>query len=570
MTKRNRLFALLLAAVMLLTSLPLAFAEGESSNVCGEHAEWALDAEGVFTVSGTGDMTNYRRDEDVPWANAREQIKTVVLAEGITRVGDRAFTGCGNLAGVSLPTTLKTVGEMAFNGCSALEELTLPEGLTNVGWNAFTGCNHLKEMIFPDSVKTIGNGALAECNALASVKLPAGLTIIEYHLFRMCHSLKEISIPKTVTEIGGAAFYNCVKLTDVTVPRSVTAIRDFAFIGCKKLERVSVYNGECELPEDPRVFPETTVLRGYEGSTLEAFAKANERTFESMPNVPEHDHEWGEPVITRNATCQQEGALTYTCSICGETKDEIIPVTDHDPVPVPAVPANCQKTGLTEGVSCSMCGLVFTPQAILPKTGHSWKDSVTPATTSKNGKLVSACSVCGAAKKTTIPKIKTVKLSETEYVYDGTAKKPTVTIRDADNEKLKEGEDYTLKYSKGRKAVGTYAVTVTFKGNYEGTKTLKFKVLPGKVTNLKVTPQSGRKFKLTWDKASGAKKYCVYYSTSKNGSYTKLGTFSKTTMTTSGYTAGKTYYFKVRAVTTLDGTNHFGAYSLIKYAKAKK
>ena len=237
---------------------------------------------------------------------------------------------------------------------------------------------------------------------------------------------------------------------------------------------------------------------------------------------------------------------------------------------MPAVPANCQKTGLTEGVSCSMCGLVYTAQAILPKTGHSWKDSVTPATTSKNGKLVSACTVCGAAKKTTIPKIKTVKLSNTEFVYDGTAKKPTVSIKDADNEKLKEGEDYTLKYSKGRKAVGAYAVTVTFKGNYSGTKTLKFKVLPGKVTNLKVTPLSGRKFKLTWNKVEGAKKYAVYYATSKNGSYTKLGSFSKNTLTTTNYTAGKTYYFKVRAVTTVDGTNHFGAYSLIKHAKAKK
>ena len=570
MKKTNRLLALALAVLMLLTSLPFAFAEEEPSVACGESAAWALDAEGVFTVAGSGDMTNYSKNTDMPWAKMRDQIKTLVLGEGITGVGDNAFYGCVNLESISLPTTLKRIGEMAFNGCTALEELVLPEGLETVDWNAFAGCNHLKEMIFPDSVKTIGSGALAECNALANVKLPEGLTIVEYHLFRMCHSLREITIPKTVTEIGGAAFYNCVKLTDVTVPRSVTAIRDFAFIGCKKLERVTVYNSACELPEDPRVFPETAVLRGYEGSTLDQFAKANERQFESMPVVPEHDHIWGEPEITKKATCQEEGVLTYTCSICGETMEDVIPITDHDPVTVPSVPANCQKTGLTEGISCSMCGLVFTPQAILPKTGHTWKDTVTPATTSKNGKLVSACTVCGAAKKTTIPKIKTLKLSETEYVYDGTAKKPTVTIKNADNEKLKEGEDYTLKYSKGRKAVGAYAVTVTFKGNYGGTKVLKFKILPGKVTNLKVTPQSGRKFKLTWNKAEGAKKYAVYYATSKNGSYTKLGSFSKNTLTTTGYTAGKTYYFKVRAVKTVNGKNYFGADSLIKHAKAKK
>lgn len=570
MKRTNRMFALVLALLMVLTSLPFAFAEGEPSVACGEHAEWALSAEGVFTVSGTGDMTNYAKDENVPWAKMREQIKSVAVAEGITSIGDRAFYGCLNMESISLPASLKKIGEMSFNGCSSLEELALPDGLTTIGWNAFTGCNHIKEMIFPNSVKTIGPGALAECNAIASVKLPENLTIVEYHLFRMCHSLKEINIPKTVTEIGGAAFYNCVKLTEVTVPSGVTEIGDFAFIGCKKLERVTVYNGKCTLPEDPRVFPDTTILRGYEGSTLEAFAKANERKFESMPNVPEHDHAWGEPAVTKEATCQEAGVLTYTCSVCKETKEETIPITDHNPVPVPAVAANCQKTGLTEGISCSMCGLVFKPQAILPKTGHSWKDTPTPATVSKNGKLVSACTVCGAAKKTTIPKIKTIKISKTEFVYDGTAKKPTVTVKNADNETLKEGTDYTLKYSKGRKNIGTYAVTVTFKGNYGGTKTLKFKVLPGRVTNLKATALSGRKFSLSWNKVDGAKKYAVYYATSKNGSYTKLGSFSKNTLTTTGYTAGKTYYFKVRAVKTVDGTNYFGADSLIKHAKAKR
>ncbi len=571
MKRTNRMLALLLAVLMLLTSLPFAFAEGETpSDVCGEHAKWSLSPEGVFTVSGSGEMTNYRKAEDVPWTSMREQIRSLVLSEGITSVGDKAFYGCSNLESASLPTTLKRIGEMSFNDCVAMEELTLPDGLTTVGWNAFAGCNHLKELVFPNSVKTIGNGALAECNALASVKLPEGLTIVEYHLFRMCHSLKEITIPKTVKEIGGAAFYNCVKLTEVSLPRSVATIGDFAFIGCKKLERVTIYNPECELPEDPRVFPDTTILHGCEGSTLEAFAKANNRTFESMPNVPEHEHQWGDPKVTKKATCQEEGILSYTCSICNETMEEAIPITDHDPVTLPPVPANCQKTGLTEGVSCSMCGLVFTQQSILPKTGHSWKDSVTPAKIGKNGKLVSSCTVCGAAKKTTIPKIKPVSLSKTEYVYDGTVKKPTLTIKNADNETLKEGEDYTLKYSKGCKKIGAYTVTVTFKGNYSGSKTLKFKILPGRVTNLKVTPQSGRKFKLTWNKVEGAKKYAVYYATSKNGSYSKLGSFSKNTLTTSAiFTAGKTYYFKVRAVKTVDGTNRFGTYSLIKHAKAK-
>ena len=540
------------------------------SGTCGEGIAWTLNTDGQLLISGIGEIASYSQERNVPWSSEAAQIKSVVVSDGITAIGDRAFSGCTALTQVSMPVTLKTIGGWAFNGCASLLEITLPEGLTDISWYAFCGCKGLKEMIFPDSVKSIGASVLSECNHLTNVKLPAGLTCIDYYLFRMCHGLRQIKIPATVTEICGGAFHNCVNLAEVSVPRSVTAIGDYAFLGCENLTRVSVYNGQCKIPEDNRVFPAKTVLRGYEGSTLEAFAKANDRTFETMADIPEHEHVWESPVDTTPATCLSTGVRTYTCSVCGETKEEETPITEHNPVTVPSVPATCKQTGLTEGVVCGICGMVFTPQAILPKTGHTWKNKVTAAKIGKNGKVVSTCTVCKTTKTETVAKINSVKLSETQYIADGKAKKPTVTIKDSNNSKLKKNEDDTLKYSSGRKNVGVYTVTVTFKGNYAGTKTLKFKVIPGRVTNLKVKAQSGRKFLLTWDKVTGAKKYAVYYATSKNGDYKKLGSFSKNSLTTTNYTAGKTYYFKVRAVTTVDGTNHFGAYSLVKHAKAKR
>ncbi len=544
------------------------------SGALDENAAWTLSEEGLLTVTGTGELRSYKMEKNVPWAKWKAQIKNAVISNGVTAIGDKLFYECTNLETVSLPATLKKIGGWAFNGCSSLREVTLPEGLTDIAWYAFCDCKTLKEMIFPNSVKTIGASALSGCNHITNVKLPLGLEVVEYYLFRYCHGLREITIPNTVKEIGGGAFNNCRNLQEISLPRSVSVIGEYAFYDANDdkmaLKRVSVYNGDCKIPEDPRSFPQHTVLRGYEGSTLEAFAKANGRTFESMPNIPEHDHVWGEAEVTTPATCLATGVRTYTCSVCGETREEEIPVTEHNPVTVPGVPATCKSTGLTESVSCSICGQVFTAPAILPKTGHNWQEKVTPAKIGKNGKLSLTCTVCKATKTETVAKINTVKLSDTAPVYDGTAKKPTVTVKDSNNDKLKKDRDYTLKYSKGRKNVGAYTVTVTFIGHYAGTKTLKFKIVPERVTNLKAKPLSGRKFSLTWNKAAGAKKYVVYYATSKNGTYNKIGTFSKNSLITTNYTAGRTYYFKVRAVTTVDGTNYFGAYSLIKHGKAKR
>ena len=545
-------------------------APAAKSGECGKDAKWNLDDNGLLTISGSGAMKNYKKESDVPWAASVLNIKRVVVNEGITSIGDKAFSGCTHLATVSLPASLKTVGGYAFNKCMSLQAVKLPEGVTDIGWNAFCNCEQIKEMIFPESVKTIGASALAECKALADVHLPSGLKILEYHMFRMCHSLKEITLPKGLTEVGGAAFYNCVKLREITIPRSVTVVGEYAFYQCNSLERITVLNGKCIVPADPRSIPEETLLRCTEGSPLQLFATLYNRSFEAIKDIPEHDHQWGEPVETKKATCVSEGLLTYTCSVCGETKEETTPTTEHTPAPVPAVPATCKSTGLTDGVSCSVCGMVFTPQAVLPKTGHDWSNKVTKAKIGSNGKLVATCKVCKATKNEVIHKINTVKLSETTFVADGTAKTPTVTVKDSQNKKLKKDTDYKLSYSKGRKNVGVYSVTVTFMGNYTGKKTLKFKVLPDKVRALKVKAVGDRKFTLTWDKVKGAEKYVVYYSTSADGKFKKLGNFKKTKLTDGGYVPGTVYYFKVRAVTAVDGKNYFGAYSLTKHAKAKK
>ena len=99
----------------------------------------------------------------------------------------------------------------------------------------------------------------------------------------------------------------------------------------------------------------------------------------------------------------------------------------------------------------------------------------------------------------------TYKLSASKYVYDGKAKKPALTVKDADGNKLVNGTDYTVKYAAGRTKVGRYAVTVTLKGSYSGSKKLYFTIVPKKASNLTAERyQYGNQVRLSWSKSAGA------------------------------------------------------------------
>lgn len=204
---------------------------------------------------------------------------------------------------------------------------------------------------------------------------------------------------------------------------------------------------------------------------------------------------------------------------------------------------------------------------------HSYKTTkTTKATLTKNGKITQKCS-CGETKSTTIYYPKSIKLSATSYTYNGKAKTPSVTVKDSKGKTLKKDTDYTVKYSSGRKNVGKYTVTVTFKGKYSGTKKLTFKVVLGKASISKLTAGS-KQLTAAWKSVSGATGYEVQASTSKSFSSktTKKVTIKKaksTKTTIKKLTKGKSYFVKVRAYKTVDGKKVYGAWSSVKSVKVK-
>ncbi|MBQ7547020.1 MAG: fibronectin type III domain-containing protein [Clostridia bacterium] len=264
------------------------------------------------------------------------------------------------------------------------------------------------------------------------------------------------------------------------------------------------------------------------------------------------------------ASCEKAGEEKATCSVCAKTFTREIPATGHN-YKVDVVPPTCTEKGYSLH-KCTVCGHSF-KDASVKATGHSWKITIKPATMKKAGSKVYVCKVCKKKVTKTIDMIKTVKLASTTLAKTGKKVTPTLIVKNSAGKKLKEGTAYTVKYAGGRKNLGTYKLTVTFIGNYKGTKTLSFTIVPAAPKTVKATAKN-KTVTVNWSKVSGGDQYIVYRATSKNGSYKKVGTTTKTSLAVSKLNAG-TYYFKVRAIRVLDSGNLNGVASAAAKVKVK-
>lgn len=179
-----------------------------ASGTCGEgvHSDdvtWTLTIYGVLTISGTGNMSHYEIGDylngspstihDPPWYPSRGRIKSVIIENGITSIGNDSFQDCENLTKVTIPDSVTTIGWSAFKNCKKLNNITLPNNLLNISQDTFSGCTSLSNIILPEKVQHIEAMAFYGCKNLTSV------TIKNIYLYL----------------IVGSAFYGCNKLTDI-------------------------------------------------------------------------------------------------------------------------------------------------------------------------------------------------------------------------------------------------------------------------------------------------------------------------------------------------------------------
>ena len=263
----KKIISLLLSLAMLLTitsGLNLTAYAAVETGSCGDNVTYSLDTStGVLTISGTGDMDDYR-DTNSPFYD-NNSVESVIIENGVTSIGVSAFPYCTSLTSVTIPDSVTSICRSAFFGCRSLTNVTIPNSVTSIGndafyrctnlttvtignsvtsigSSAFSGCTSLTSVTIPNSVTSIGSSAFEGCTSLTSVTIPDSVTSIDSSTFDSCTSLTSITIPNSVTSIGDYAFFYCGSLTSVTIPKSVTSIGDFAFKDCTSLTSVTIPN----------------------------------------------------------------------------------------------------------------------------------------------------------------------------------------------------------------------------------------------------------------------------------------------------------------------------------------
>lgn len=212
------------------------------SGTCGSNLTYTLDSNGVLTISGTGDM----QDSSIGWD--KDKIQSVVINDGVTSIGQHAFSSCTRLTSITIPDSVTSIGRYAFLQCTDLTSITIPNSVTSIGSSAFGYCESLTSITIPDSVTSIENNVFYGCPNLTSITVSTGNTVyhstdnclIETESKTLICGFKNSIIPTdgSVTRINDSAFFNCDGLTSITIPDSVTRIGRDAFYDCSNLKEV--------------------------------------------------------------------------------------------------------------------------------------------------------------------------------------------------------------------------------------------------------------------------------------------------------------------------------------------
>ena len=211
---------------------------------CGAALTWVLEDDGTLVISGTGEMYNFDSEDPPSWIDYREQIQAVRIEDGVTSIGEYAFSGYEQLQTVHIAGSVTIIGDCAFRRCSALSSVTLADGLETVGYMAFMGCNLSEIHISTGDTKTwdFFYGTAEGQDYLCHVDLPDSVT--EVSSFAFCDNLFQRDLPDAVlpadlTTIEAEAFYG-TNPRFVWLPDRVDEIGDYAFAACGSLEFVYV------------------------------------------------------------------------------------------------------------------------------------------------------------------------------------------------------------------------------------------------------------------------------------------------------------------------------------------
>ena len=384
-------------------------------------------------------------------------IKRVTIPDSVKVIGNSAFKGCKNLQTVEFSPCLVSIGNSSFSGCESLRYIELPETVTSIGNSAFNGCRSLISAYLPSSLTNLGMYAFYSCQNLEVIRMPSSLQTIKENTFYNCFALDYIEIPSNLTKIEKGAFYSVGANFTVYMPESKTkdsvsvvaekngAITDAEWKKSTPFEYsmtaptctdngtvryaksgisysaviASLGHGETEIMS--RITPSTCTDNGAKHYTLSC---GHEKTYSY--GISSKGHVYPYEVTVVSPSCIEEGGVLHSCSRCGDSfKLDVVPKTDHVYVKT-ITPPTCTSEGFTTH-KC-VCNDSFVTD-IVPKISHSFAlniivKNIAPTCT-EDGLIIKACDNCGEQFKETVSKLghnmkfaQTVAATPTSQGYD--------------------------------------------------------------------------------------------------------------------------------------------------------
>ncbi|MBQ8860253.1 MAG: leucine-rich repeat protein [Ruminococcus sp.] len=200
----------------------------------------------------------------------------------VTVIGKKAFKECHALTNVTIPDTVTTIENQAFEKCDKLKTVVLGSSVQSLGYRAFAENKILTKINFPSSLLTIGNNCFIRCASLDNITIPNSVTSIGDFAFSDCTSIKNLTFENAELTIGEFAFGWCLKLSEISLGDKVNEIKSGAFVACDNVKSFTIKSENCVIDDSADTLPSNATIYAYEKSTAYDYAVKYEQEFEAL------------------------------------------------------------------------------------------------------------------------------------------------------------------------------------------------------------------------------------------------------------------------------------------------
>lgn len=422
------------------------------------------------------------------------------------------------------------IGNRAFEYAHYLADLDL-SNVTYLGDNAFYWCNHMKTVKLADEMEYLGSSPFAESDSITSITGPKYVKFAYYNSFYTGGAFGS-----SITDVNGDGYtvYNGILLnatpatedSEIRIPDGVTTIAH------RSLDSFSENSTVMYVPESVK-----GISFSYNLHYIKDVYYAGDKNGWNAIYMEEQTLN-GTPTLFVNATIHYAKSSAVSLDTCNVRLEYGFVTYDGSAKEPKVTVTNPDGKVLTEGTDYTV--------TYMNNTKAGTAKVIILGVNDYMGTVEKTFSIAQVDGKTL-----SYSLSYTKTTVNNKVKTPSVTVKDAAGKVLEEGTDYDVDYADGRKAIGKYSVKITMKGNYSGSKTLYFYILPMATSTVKTNLGTGSSgyddVTVKWDIATGAKGYYLYYKKASASSWTKVDCGTDRTYTKKNLTDGVKYQFKVVA-----------------------